>query len=39
MSFYNGLSAQASAGLFANDVDGEETEWLGTVLLGLSYGF
>ncbi|MBC2777925.1 hypothetical protein [Parasphingopyxis marina] len=39
MSFYNGLSAQASAGLFANDVDGEDTEWLGTVLLGLSYGF
>lgn len=39
LNLYSGLSAQASAGLFANDVDGEETDWLGTLLFGMRYGF
>lgn len=39
VNLYRGLSAQASAGLFANDVDGQETDWLGSLLLGMRYGF
>jgi hypothetical protein len=39
VGLYRGLSAQASAGIFANDVDGEETDWLASMLLGLRYGF
>lgn len=39
LSLYSGLSAQASAGLFANDVEGEETDWLATMLFGVRYGF
>jgi len=39
VNLYSGLSAQASAGLFSNDVDGEETDWLGTLLFGVRYGF
>lgn len=33
------LSAQASAGIFSNDVEGQDTDILGTLLLGLHYGF
>ncbi|QLC21414.1 hypothetical protein HFP51_03980 [Parasphingopyxis sp. CP4] len=39
VGLYRGLSAQASAGIFANDVEGEETDWLASMLLGLRYGF
>lgn len=39
IALYSGLSAQASAGLFANDIEGEETDWLGTLLFGVRYGF
>ncbi|QLC24095.1 hypothetical protein HFP57_02980 [Parasphingopyxis algicola] len=39
VGLYSGLSAQASAGLFANDVEGEETDWLATLLFGVRYGF
>jgi hypothetical protein len=39
LNLFRGLSAQATAGLFANDVEGEETDWLGTMLFGLRYGF
>ena len=39
LNLYQGLSARASAALFANAVDGEETDWLGSLLLGLRYGF
>ena len=39
VGLYRGLSAQATAGIFANDIEGEETDWLGTLLLGVRYGF
>ncbi|MEO1167585.1 MAG: hypothetical protein AAFW97_02620 [Pseudomonadota bacterium] len=39
IGLYSGLSAQATAGLFANDIEGEETDWLGTLLFGVRYGF
>ncbi|MEM8696158.1 MAG: hypothetical protein AAGE05_09085 [Pseudomonadota bacterium] len=39
VALYSGLSAQASAGLFANEIEGEETDWLATFLFGLRYGF
>lgn len=39
VNLWRGLNAQASAGIFANDVDGEETDWLGSLLFGLNYGF
>lgn len=39
VNLWRGLSAQASAGLFANDIEGEETDWLGSLLFGVYYGF
>ena len=39
VNLWRGLSAQASAGLFANDADDAETDWLGSLLFGVRYGF
>lgn len=39
LNVYRGLSAQASAGLYVNDLEGEEADWLGSLALGLRYGF
>ncbi len=39
VSVWRGLSAQASAGLFASDIDGRQTDWLASLLLGMRYGF
>ncbi|MFN2259698.1 MAG: hypothetical protein ABR601_07660 [Parasphingopyxis sp.] len=39
LNLYRGLSAQASAGLYVNDLEGEPADWLGSLALGVRYGF
>lgn len=39
VNLYRGLSAQASAGLFANQIEDQDTDWLGSLLVGMRYGF
>lgn len=39
LDVWRGLSARASAGLFVNDLEGEEADWLGQLALGVRYGF
>jgi len=33
------VRANASAGLYVNDLEGEEADWLGSLALGVRYGF